>query len=215
MALKVDLKTLPAYAKALIVMVPAILVTALVVFLMVMPKQKQIKALEQKIDEQNNEIASSLIKAEKLDVLKKENERLSKRLAELKEQLPAEKEISTLLKQVSDLGLSAGLEIISWRPGPKRDHPSGIVFEIPVDVVVTGKYHNLGHFFSNITKLQRIVNINDMKMGVGSGQASRAAKGQKGKISGSGDLDINFTAVAFSAVPDEEIERRKAEKGKK
>lgn len=213
MALKLDLKTLPAYAKAIIVALPSVIIAVLLVFLFVLPKQKQIKALDDQIDKQLKEIASSETKAEKLEFLKKENERLQKRLTELKEQLPPEREISTLLKQVSDLGIGAGLEIKSWKPGQKKDHPSGIVYEIPVNVAVTGRYHNLGHFFSSITKLPRIVNINDMKIAPGAGSKEvKTAKGAKGGSAPSYRLDITFTASTFSSIPEEEMKKIQAAK---
>jgi type IV pilus assembly protein PilO len=193
MAIKLDIKTLPSYVKIIITVLPSIIIALLVLFLVINPKLKQIKVLEAKIDTQNNEIAASQAKAAKLEVLKVENERLLNRINELKEQLPEEKEITNLLKQVSDMGTSAGLEIKSWKPAPKTTHPSGIVYEIPVSVDVIGTYHNLGYFLSSITKLNRIVNINDMKLG--------APKKEKNETV----LQVSFKASTFSAVPDAEI----------
>jgi len=158
-----------------------------------MPKQKKIKELDAKIDTQNNEIAASQAKAAKLEILKQENERLIKRINELKEQLPEEKEISSLLKQVSDLGIASGLSIKSWKPGQKTTHSSGIVYEIPVSVDVEGTYHNLGYFLSSLTKLNRIVNISDMKLG-----------GPK-LVKAENLLSASFKASTFSAVPEGEI----------
>jgi len=192
MAIKLDIKTLPAYVKIIVAVLPSIIIALLVLFLVINPKLKQIKVLEAQIDKQNNEIAASQAKAAKLEVLKMENERLVKRINELKEQLPEEKEISNLLKQVSDMGTSAGLEIKSWKPAPKTTHPSGIVYEIPVSVDVTGTYHNLGYFLSSITKLNRIVNISDMKLG--------APKKEKSETI----LQVSFRASTFSAVPEAE-----------
>lgn len=198
MDLKLDIKTIPPYAKVIIAVVPSIIIALLVMFLVVSPKLKQIKALEATIDKQNNEIAIAQAKAAKLEILKIENDRLVKRINELKEQLPEEKEISNLLKQVSDMGISAGLEIKSWRPAAKTTHPSGIVYEIPVAVDVVGTYHNLGYFLSSITKLNRIVNINDMKLG--------SPKKEKGASS----LTVSFRASTFSAVPEAEIAKAAA-----
>ena len=192
MALKLDIKTLPTYAKAIIAVLPSIIIIVLVLFLWINPKMKQIKVLDSKIDKQNNEIASSQAKAAKLEMLKMENERLVIRINELKEQLPEEKEISTLLKQVSDLGIAAGLEIKSWKPSPKVTHPSGIVYEIPVSVNVEGTYHNLGYFLSSLTRLNRIVNIMDMKLG--------SPKRERNEST----LQVSFKASTFSAIPESE-----------
>jgi type IV pilus assembly protein PilO len=192
MALKFDIKTLPVYARVVIAVLPSVVLIALVLFLVISPKMKQIKVLEATIDKQNNEIAASQAKAAKLEMLKMENARLVARINELKEQLPEEKEISSLLKQVSDLGIAAGLEIRLWKPSPKVTHPSGIVYEIPVSVDVLGTYHNLGNFLSSLTRLNRIVNIKDMKLGSPKKERNESI------------LQISFRASTFSAIPDAE-----------
>ena len=194
MAMKLEIKNLPLYGKVILSVIPGILISVAVFFLLLSPKQKEIKELDAKIDKQNNEIAAGQAKAAKLDILIQENERLVKRIAELKEQLPEENEISSLLKQVSDLGIAAGLNIRSWKPAARATHPSGIVYQIPVSVDVEGTYHNLGYFLSSLTKLNRIVNISDMKLG--------SPKGAKG---GENLLSASFKASTFSAVPETEI----------
>jgi len=196
MAIDIDMKRLPSYAKIIISLLPAVILSLVVIIVIVAPKQKEIKALDKKIDEQNNQIASSQAKAAKLDILIRENERLLNRLNELKEQLPEEKEISSLLKQVSDLCIASGLEMKSWRPGAKKTHPSGIVYEIPVSVVVSGTYHDFGNFLSSLTRLNRIVNVTNIQ--VGSPQL----------IKGSNVLQISFTASTFSAVPEAEVGKK-------
>ncbi len=196
MAINLNIKNLPLYAKAIISLLPAIILSVVVLIVVIMPKQKEIKALDAKIDTQNNEIAASQAKAAKLDILKQENQRLIARINELKEQLPEEKEISSLLKQVSDLGIAAGLNIKSWKPGQKAAHSSGIVFETPVAVDVEGSYHNLGYFLSSLTRLNRIVNIGDMKLG------------SPKEIKGENLLSVSFKAATFSAIPEAEMEQK-------
>jgi len=195
MALKINinLKTMPAYAQVILSIVPAVIIILAVVFLLILPKDKEIKSLEIKISSQENEIAKDQAKAAKLPQLTLENEKLRQRLAELKQQLPEEKEVSTLLKQVSDLCIRAGLKISLWKPEGKRTHPSGIVYEIPVKVELSGSYHNLGSFFSSLTKLNRIVNISEFRLG--------NAKPDNGQAI----LKITFTATTFSSVPESEI----------
>ncbi len=192
MATKIDLKSLPSYAKVIVAALPAVIILLVAFLFLISPKQKEIKSLDSKIDDQNNKIATGQAKGAKLEILIKENEALVKRLDELKEQLPEEKEISSLLKQVSDLSTAAGLEIKSWKPGQKKNHPSGIVSEIPVSVSVIGTYHDFASFLSSLTKLPRIVNVGNIQMG--------GAQMKQGKAV----LQINFTASTFSAVSEEE-----------
>jgi type IV pilus assembly protein PilO len=201
MKVNINIKDLPLYAKIILSIVPAAIISSVFIFLVILPKHKEIKALEIKISAQINEIAKDQAKAEKLAELTLENERLRKRLDELKQQLPDEKEVSTLLKQVSDLCIKSGLKVALWRPEQRRTHSSGIVYEIPVRVELLGSYHSLGAFFSSLTKLNRIVNVSDIKLGDPKPEKAAAV------------LKISFAATTFSAVPEEEIGKEK-EKGK-
>ena len=204
MALKmnVSFKNIPSYVKVILSVIPALIIALVIIFLFLIPKQKEIKSLEQKISAQENEIAKDQAKAAKLPELTLENEKLRMRLNELKLQLPEEKEVSTLLQQVSELCLGSGLKIALWKPEQRKTHASGIVYEIPVKVDLSGSYHSLGYFFSSLTKLNRIVNIADIKISDPKPEKENA-------------LDkISFTAITFSIVPEEEIGKQQEQPGK-
>lgn len=205
MALKVNinLKTLPAYVKVILSLAPAVLIVIGVVFLLILPKHKEINQLEIKIAAQENEIAKNQAKAAKLSRLTLENEKLRKRLEDIKQQLPEEKEITSLLKQVSDLCIRAGLKVSLWKPEAKKTHSSGIVYEIPVKVELGGSYHSLGSFFSSLTKLNRIVNINDFRLT------------DPNPDKGVALIKIAFTATTFSSVPEKELAKKPDEKAAK
>lgn len=203
--LKIDIKTLSPAARIVLTILPSVIITVIAIVFLILPRDKEIKRLNAEITKQENEIAKDQAKAAKLDILKKENERLRMRLEELKLQLPEEREVSGLLRQVSDLGIRSGLKIILWKPEQKKDHPSGIIYEIPVDVELSGSYHNLGVFFSSLTKLNRIVNIGDIKLTDPKPQKNEAI------------LKITFKATTFSSIPEKEIQAKatEAQKGKK
>jgi cell shape-determining protein MreC len=78
MAIKIDFKTLPGYVKTIIAILPALVVAIAVTFMVILPENKELKALESKIQVQENEIAKSQAKAEKLTELITENQRLRK-----------------------------------------------------------------------------------------------------------------------------------------
>lgn len=161
---KLDLNSLPKAAKIAIALIPAALVIGIFTFVSIMPSNKTIADLKTQIASQEAEISKSQSMADRLEDLIKQNEMLKQRLIELQEQLPEEKEISVILKQVSDLGIEAGLQILTWKPAARKNHSSGIVYEVPVGVEFKGSYHELGHFFSSLTSLDRIVNIADLKL---------------------------------------------------
>ncbi len=197
MALNINIKNIPPYLQIILKIVPPLIVIVLFVIFIYFPKNDEIKNLNASIAKLDNEIASSEVKARKLEELKAENARLKIRLAELQEQLPEEKEVSVLLRQISDLGLDAGLEILLWRPEAKKPDPGGLYVEIPVSVSVMGGYHDLGIFVSHISQLKRIVNLSNINLNstVGKNNARR--------------VKADFTASTFSAVTEEKKEEKK------
>lgn len=201
--LKLDINALPVGLKILLVVLVQVIISGLVIYLVILPKYKEIQRLKAEITKQENEIAIDQVKAARLLTLKVENDKLKRRLDELKLQLPEEREVSGLLKQVSDLGIKSGLKIVAWKPEQKKDHPSGTIYEIPVAVDLTGSYHSLGVFYSSLTKLNRIVNISDIKIGDPKPQKNEAI------------LRITFKATTFSAVPEAEMGAKAAEAKKK
>lgn len=188
-----DLKNLPTSLKIVLAVLPSIVIIVAFYFLIYSPKQKEINGLNAKISKLDNEILTAEAKVRKIDELREENRKLKERLERLKAMLPDEKEVSVLLKQVSDLGLQSGLEILLWKPQPSKVSPSGLYMEIPVSVEMLGNYHNLGIFFSRLSTFKRIVNINDIQLN------PLAVTKTKNKAA---NIKIKFKALTFSSVPD-------------
>jgi len=77
--------------------------------------------------------------------------------------LPKEKEIPKLLSDISSVGRTAGLDFLSFKP--QTDVPKDFYSEIPIDIDLTGPYHNVGFFFDEVSRLDRIVSVLSVKMG--------------------------------------------------
>ena len=185
------LRNPPKAVKIAANVVPVVIITALCIFLVIMPKNKEIKALEANITKQEGEITTKRSKAANLEKLKAQTAKLKKELIQLEEALPAEEEISSLLKQVNELAHDANLQINNWKPSTKkRKHPSGIVYEVPVTISLRGSYHRLGNFFSSLTQLKRIVNIEGISLS--------GPKIEDDIVM----LKVGFKAVTFIAVPE-------------
>ncbi|MDD5559839.1 type 4a pilus biogenesis protein PilO [Candidatus Methylomirabilis sp.] len=92
--------------------------------------------------------------------LKQEIKLLEARLQRAVQQLPAEKEIPSLLKRVAGLGHETDLDVSLFKPGT----PVAKEFytEIPVQLKVVGTYHDLGLLFERLSRLERIVNVADL-----------------------------------------------------
>jgi type IV pilus assembly protein PilO len=185
---KIDIRNLPKPVKIAVAIVPSIILVASVYFMVIKPKYATIEKLKKEITKQEQDISKSQSMVAKLDELKVENERLKAELKTLEAYLPAEEEISSLLKQVEELVRESELQLISWNPSAKRRHSSGIVYEVPVSIALSGSYHNLASFFSELTKIDRIVNVNNITM---SGKGAKRA---------TAILSVSFSAVTFMAV---------------
>ncbi len=77
--------------------------------------------------------------------------------------LPKEKEIPSLLTNISALGRGSGLDFLTFKP--LSDVPKDFYSEIPVDIKVRGPYHNMGIFLDQVSKLDRIVTVSNITMG--------------------------------------------------
>ncbi|MGD9947392.1 MAG: type 4a pilus biogenesis protein PilO [Desulfobulbus sp.] len=75
--------------------------------------------------------------------------------------LPKSQEIPDLLRNISDLGKHSGLDFLSFVPG--GEVPKDFYAEIPIDIKIRGPYHNLGLFLDKVSKLERIVTVNNIR----------------------------------------------------
>jgi type IV pilus assembly protein PilO len=88
---------------------------------------------------------------------------LEKQLDAVLVKLPEDKDIPKLLTQVNTLGLQAGLEFLLFRP--VTSVKKGFYAEVPIDIRIEGDYHALGAFLDRVSKLERIVNVADLRIG--------------------------------------------------
>lgn len=189
MALNLEkLKNLTNTQKFVSLVLVIVIISGAFVWFVFIPKSGEISTLNGEIAALNNDINIHRIKVKRLDELIAENRQLQLQLASLKEQLPPEAEVEILLKQVSDLGGRTGLDFKLWRPADKKPGASGLYVEIPVDVEVAGAYHALGVFFDKISKLPRIINVSNIRMG--------SSKLEQNKVL----IQTSFSATAFASV---------------
>ena len=81
--------------------------------------------------------------------------------------LPETREIPELLTQISELGLNAGLEFRLFKPEAEKN--ADFYAEVPVSLIILGKFHDVARFFDHLSKLSRIVNVTDIKIAVNKG----------------------------------------------
>jgi type IV pilus assembly protein PilO len=127
------------------------------------PKLKQLEELNVKLIDLQNKIQENRKIADNLPRLKIEYEQLQKELAGALTELPNQKEIPSLLTSITNVGKSAGLDFLLFRP--KSEEPKDFYSAVPVDIVVSGSFYSVANFFVAVSNLPRIVNINNVAVG--------------------------------------------------
>lgn len=96
-----------------------------------------------------------------LPAYRKQLEDIEKQFGALLKQLPGKSEMDALLTDINQAGLGRGLQFELFKPAPSETQRD-FYAELPITIKVTGNYHDLGAFASDIGKLSRIVTLNDI-----------------------------------------------------
>ncbi|WP_233144740.1 pilus assembly protein PilP [Methyloprofundus sedimenti] len=118
---------------------------------------------------EQKEVADTLIKyqyawrmAQNLELHQKQYKQIQSSLAEMMKLMPTKAEVANLLVDISQTGLSSGLEFELFKPIGAVD--KGDVIELPIDIKVIGEYSELGLFISGLATLPRIVTIKNIQI---------------------------------------------------
>jgi type IV pilus assembly protein PilO len=103
-----------------------------------------------------------LTKAVNLDILKKQREQVQQYVTLLEKQLPSKAEMDALLSDINQAGLGRSLQFDLFRPGQVA--VKEYYAELPISIKVTGRYHDIGAFASDIANLSRIVTLNNLSI---------------------------------------------------
>ena len=97
-----------------------------------------------------------------LEGLRKQKAQVGEYVATLEKQLPSKAEMDALLSDINQAGLGRGLQFELFKPGQvvAKDYYA----ELPIDIKVSGNYHDVGAFSSDIANLPRIVTLNNMNL---------------------------------------------------
>ena len=124
---------------------------------------EQIKAEEQKEEKLRATFLEKKKLAIDLPLYKKRLEDIEQQFGTLLKQLPGKSEMDALLIDINQAGLGRGLQFELFRPASaetRRDFYA----ELPITIRVTGSYHDMGSFASDISKLSRMVTLNHISL---------------------------------------------------
>ena len=98
-----------------------------------------------------------------LDAYKQQRAEIEQAFGALLKQLPNKSEMDALLIDINQAGLGRGLAFELFKPADKENFTE-FYAELPVNIKVTGNYHDLGAFASDVAKMPRIVLLTDLKL---------------------------------------------------
>lgn len=154
-------------------------------------RKDELAALEAKELQLRDEFRKKHAKAVNLDLYKQQLVDIEKSFGAMLRQLPGKTEMPSLLVDISQAGLGAGLQqrLFQRLPEATKDFYA----EQPIKIQLSGSYHQMGEFVSNIAALPRIVTLHDVNI--------RTA----GNNAGYDQLIMDVTAKTYRYLDDEEV----------
>src|SRR5437660_9654462 len=153
------------------------------------PMQTQIRVRQNSLRALEDELIQKQSIANNLAQFRHEKEILERRLAQALTELPNESNIDDLIRSLSEIGTKSGLTINSI--DPQAEQRQSFYAAIPIVMSVTGNYHEIGVFLDSLSKLARIVNVTNIKMG--------GAKVANDKL----QVHANYVATTFRFLPEQ------------
>jgi type IV pilus assembly protein PilO len=178
---ELDLQNLgewPGIAKALLILLMCAVVAGAWYYFDTEDRLGSLAAVEAEETTLRSTFETKQQKAANLDAYRQQLEEMKESFGAMLRQLPDRTEVAALLVDVSQTGLAAGLEFELFQPAGEQ--LKEFYAELPIQVQVTGQYHDFGRFISGLAALPRIVTIHDVD--IDTSAKSGGDKGEPAKL---------------------------------
>ncbi|MFA0428027.1 type 4a pilus biogenesis protein PilO [Vibrio sp. 10N.222.51.C5] len=150
----------PLLPQLLVILVMMVLIQGVGTWLYLLPLDEELKQMKQQEQTLKTTLRIKANKVAALPKLQSQLDELTSRYDYLLEQLPVQKELASMLASVNELGLDNSLTFtrIDW--GQKQNKE--FLYRLPLNIELTGDYHEIGDFSAAIAKLPRIISFDDV-----------------------------------------------------
>jgi type IV pilus assembly protein PilO len=156
------MERLPASQKYVVLALAFVAVVGIYWFSLYGGMRTEHQALRSELTQLQAKIAETRSVVSNLKSFEESRGRLRKQLNEALRRLPNAKELPVLLTDITSLGKKSGLEFRSFRPQGEVDR--GFYSEVPIQIELSGRFHDLGVFFDRVARLSRIVNVSELNL---------------------------------------------------
>ena len=165
--------SLPAAVKAVLLAVIFLIILALGYYFLWTDAFTSLDTARAKEQELRQVFLDKQAQAINLEGYKQQMVDIEKTFGVLLKQLPDKSQMDGLLTDINQAGLGRGLEFELFKPGEETQ--AEFYAEMPISIKVLGTYHDLGAFATDISKLSRIVTLNDISVTLGKDAKSKNA----------------------------------------
>ncbi len=150
------------FRAAVIAIVFVVVAFAGIWFMIVQDKAPQLERAKQEEESLRVTFENKQRKAANYDAYKAQLSQIEQSFGTMLRQLPGETEIPSLIVDISQTGLAAGLQEKLFQPQPER--PKDFYAEKPIKIRLSGGYHEIANFVSGVAALPRIVTLHDINI---------------------------------------------------
>jgi type IV pilus assembly protein PilO len=157
-------KKVPYYGQVLIFLGIALGIVAVAYWIYpnLAEDRAEIARLEEEYAGKERKILEGQAIEQRLPEFEREIAELQRKLEDVQQILPTNRETGDLLRWIKNLGDQSNLDLKSFAPGKLK--PVEFYKEFPIEMQIVARYHDLGVFLDRVSKYSRIINVDDMKI---------------------------------------------------
>ncbi|HOE14116.1 MAG TPA: type 4a pilus biogenesis protein PilO [Candidatus Saccharicenans sp.] len=155
----------------------AVIIFALVFFFFFKPRNAEIQNLRESRMKLEKEVEVLKEQKKELDKIEAELVVLNATLKDLEQIIPQKKEIADILRRIQQLAYDSRLNVLRFQP--RGEVRKDFYAEWPINIEISGTYHNLGIFFDKLSKFSRLFNVNNFSITALNNQTDELTIGAK------------------------------------
>ena len=155
----------------------AVIIFALVFFFFFKPRNAELESLRESRLKLEKEVEVLKEQKKELDKIEAELVVLNATLKDLEQIIPQKKEIADILRRIQQLAYDSRLNVLRFQP--RGEVNKDFYAEWPINIEISGTYHNLGIFFDKLSKFSRLFNVNNFSITALNNQTDELTIGAK------------------------------------